>query len=102
MNKTATGIVAYLGPIGFFVAYLLGDRKEARFHLNQALVLLIFSLTLSAIQRVAGWIPLLGWIIRLILGLCGLVVGIIWLIAFISATRRRETPMPLLGWIKLI
>ncbi len=54
MNKKVTGIVAYLTWIGLIIAFIMGDREGAKFHLNQALVILLFSLL--------GMIPLVGWI----------------------------------------
>lgn len=43
MSKRTTDIVAYLTWIGLIVAFLAGDRRNSRFHLNQALVLSIIS-----------------------------------------------------------
>lgn len=42
MDAKTTSIVAYITWIGFFVALLAGDKEGAKFHLNQALVILIF------------------------------------------------------------
>lgn len=102
MSKKVTDIVGYFGPLGFFIAFLLGKRQESRFHLNQALVLLILSMALSALQKVAGWIPLLGTPLQLLLGLLSFLVFLIWLMALASAIGGKEKPMPFLGWVKLI
>ena len=37
MDKKVTGIVAYLTIIGWVVAFLVGDKEGAKFHMNQAL-----------------------------------------------------------------
>lgn len=102
MSKKVTDVVGYVGPFGFFIAYLLGTRKESNFHLNQALVLMVCSLALTALQKVAKYIPLLGTPIRLALGFLSLLVGILWLLAFAYAICGKERPVPLLGWVKLI
>lgn len=102
MSKKVTDIVGYFGPLGFFLAYLLGQRQESRFHLNQSLVLLILSLALSALQKVASWIPLLGTLLQILLGFVSFLVFIIWILALASAIGGKEKPMPFLGWVKLI
>lgn len=102
MNKKVTDIVSYLSPIGFLIAYIVGTREESRFHLNQSLVLIVCELALSALQKIAGYIPLLGTVINIILGFITFVVFVVWFIALLSAIRQDEKPMPLLGWVKLI
>lgn len=44
MDTKATSIVAYLTWIGLLLAILAGDKEGAKFHINQALVILLFSL----------------------------------------------------------
>ena len=39
MDAKTTGIVAYITWIGLVIAFVLGDREGAKFHLNQALVI---------------------------------------------------------------
>ncbi|MCC8091135.1 MAG: hypothetical protein LUC21_03900 [Oscillospiraceae bacterium] len=87
MNKKVTGIVAYLTWIGLIIAFIMGDREGAKFHLNQALVILLFSLL--------GMIPLVGWIWSIFIFIC-------WLIGLIAAIQDVEKPVPLLGRIHLL
>jgi len=44
MDAKTTSIVAYLTWIGLLIAVLAGDKEGAKFHVNQALVILLFSL----------------------------------------------------------
>ena len=44
MDAKTTGIVAYLTWIGFIIAICAGDKDGAIFHVNQALVIMLFSL----------------------------------------------------------
>ncbi len=53
MSKRTTNIVSYLTWIGLVVAFLAGDRRESRFHLNQALVLTVCSVVWAIVYRVA-------------------------------------------------
>ena len=87
MNKKTTGIIAYITWIGWIVAFCAGDKEGAKFHLNQALVILLFSL-LSVI-------PCIGW-------LWGIFMLVCWVMGLIAAINEEEKPVPLLGGIKLL
>lgn len=102
MSKKATDIVAYLSPLGFIIAFLAGAREESRFHLNQALVIVLVDLILGVLKKIVEHIPLLGTLIGIVLTLLTFVVFVIWLFAIISAIKGEEKPMPILGSIKLI
>ena len=62
MDKKTTGIVAYLTWIGWLIALLAGDKEGAKFHINQALVILLFSLL--------SIIPCIGWIWGIFMIVC--------------------------------
>ena len=87
MDKKTTSIVAYITWIGLLVAILLGDREGAKFHINQALVIWLFSLL--------GAIPCVGWIWGLFCFVCA-VMG------FIGALNEEEKEVPVFGKIKLL
>lgn len=93
MDKKATGIVAYLTIIGWFAAYVAGDRNSAKFHLNQGLVVHLAFIVLFVMARV----PLLS-IFAYILQVAVLVVGIMGLV---YAVREQDYEIPILGCIKL-
>lgn len=87
MNARTTSIIAYLTWVGLLIAILAGDKDGAKFHINQALVILLFSL-LSAI-------PCIGWI-------WGIFIVVCWFIGLIAAINQEEKQVPLIGGIKLI
>ncbi len=91
MNKKWTGIVAYLSWIGLVLAFVLGDRKGAKFHLNQALVLNLAGLAMN----------LVAWIVP-ILGILAWVIFILWAIALVGAILEQEKKVPLLGDIVIL
>ena len=88
MDKKTTGIVAYITWIGLLIAFIVGDKEGAKFHLNQALVVWIAGL-------ICGFIPLIGWIGSLFCLVCAI-------IGLISAINGMEKEVPLLGKIKLL
>lgn len=87
MDAKTTGIVAYLTWIGFIIAICAGDKNGAKFHINQALVIMLFSLL--------SIIPCIGWIWGIFMIVC-------WFMGFIAAINEEEKEVPLIGGIKLI
>ncbi len=77
MDAKTTSIVAYLSWIGFLIALLAGDKEGAKFHMNQALVILLFSMI--------AIIPCIGWIL-----------------GFVAAINQEEKEVPLIGQIRLL
>ena len=88
-------IVAYLTWIGLLVAFLAGDKEGAKFHLNQALVLLIANLILLVLGR----IPVIGWLISLV---GGIFLFVCWIMGLIYACQDQEKEVPLIGQIKIL
>lgn len=94
MNKKATGIVAYITLIGWLIAFFAGDREGAKFHLNQALILLLANIVCTLL----GYIPIvkyLTWIIDIFLFVC-------WIIGLVAACKEEEKEIPLIGGIKIL
>ena len=87
MDKKTTSIVAYITWIGLIVAFCAGDREGAKFHLNQALVISLFSLL--------SYIPFIGWIWSIFMLIC-------WIMGFVAAIKQEETQVPLIGNIKIL
>lgn len=87
MDAKTTGIVAYLTWIGLIIAICAGDREGAKFHINQAFVIFLFSL-LSAI-------PCIGWVWGVFMVVC-------WIMGLIAAINQEEKEVPLIGKIRII
>lgn len=87
LDCKATSIIAYITWIGFIVAICIGDRKGARFYLNQALVFNLFCMLTS--------IPVIGWIWGIFMFICFL-LGIIW------AASQEPRELPLIGRIRIL
>jgi uncharacterized membrane protein len=96
MDKKATSIVAYLTIVGWLIAYLAGDQKGAKFHLNQGLVLGLASIIGSIVFR---FIPILGWIIS---PLWSLAVFVFCILGILQAVNGEEKELPIVGGIHLL
>lgn len=102
MDKKTTGIVAYLTWVGLIIAYVMGDREGAKFHLNQSLVIWLAGTIAGVVAKVLGWIPLLGWVVALAMGIVGLFCAVCWFIGIVGAVQGNENPVPVLGQIQLL
>lgn len=87
MDTRTTSIVAYMTWVGFFIALLAGDKEGAKFHLNQALVILIFFLPV--------FIPCIGQIWGIFMIVC-------WILGLVAAINQEEKEVPLIGRIRLL
>lgn len=89
-TSDGAAIIAYITWIGFLVALILNanDKNEyVEFHLNQALVLNLFSLI--------GFIPVIGWIIDI-------AVWVLRIMGIVYAYKGSEEPLPIIGGIHII
>lgn len=101
MSKKTTDIVAYITPIGLILAFLIGDRENSKFHINQALVIFLAEILVGIAERILGRVPLLGWIGEIICGIIGLILFIFWIIGLVSACQGTEKRVPVLGDLEL-
>lgn len=102
MDKKVTGIVAYITIIGWIIAYLAGDKENAKFHLNQALVINIISIIISLAAKIIGIIPILGWIVAVLLSIVNLVLFAFAIVGIIYACQDQDKPLPIIGGIKIL
>lgn len=98
MDTKATSVVAYLSWIGFLLAYLLGDREGAKFHLNQGAVLAIISVGANVVSGVSFLLPFGEWII----GVVNTAWVVFTVIGIITAVQGEERPLPIIGGVKII
>jgi uncharacterized membrane protein len=99
MDKKTTGIVAYITLIGWLIAFLAGDKEGAKFHLNQALVIMLSSIISGIISGIIGFIPIIGAIISLVLGVF---IFVCWIMGLVAACQGVEKEVPLIGKIKIL
>lgn len=101
MDKKTTGIVSYITPIGWIIAFCAGDKEGAKFHLNQSLVYFITCIVLSIVLRIFGiFMPgVVMTILNLVVSIFELVLFILGLVA---ACKDEEKELPLIGQIKIL
>lgn len=94
MNKKVTSIFAYLGIIFWLIGYFAGDKEEAKFHLNQGLVLAIANIALT----ILGYIPVVG----IIASIVSIVTFVFMIMGIVYACKDEEKELPLIGKIQVL
>lgn len=103
LDPKTIGILAYLTPIGWLIAYVLNssNRSEyASFHIRQMLGLVIASMALRLLAKLAifgGTVFFVGFI----------AIFAFWVIGFIGAIQGEERVVPVVGdsfqqWFKTV
>lgn len=87
-GKTMAGL-SYL--LFFLPLVACPESRYAKFHANQALLLLV---TAIAGNVILGFIPVIGWMLMPIFGICVLALGIMGLINGFGGKAKR---LPLIG-----
>lgn len=95
MDKKTTGIVSYFTIIGWLIAYFAGDRKGAKFHLNQSLIVIIAGVVAS----VCRYVPFIGGTVSWALHI---VVFILWILGLVAACEGKEKELPVIGSIQIL
>ncbi len=102
MTKKTTDIVAYITLIGWLVAYFAGTKEESKFHLNQALVIWLCNLILTLVTNIVGYIPVVGFILTIVLGIVSIALFVFWIMGLVYACQGNEKEIPLIGGIKIL
>lgn len=91
-DKTVA-ILAYVTLIGFIVALVMhGQKKTAlgAFHLRQMLGIVL----LGVGSYILIFIPILGWLAMMVIGLCNFIM---WIMGLIAAVNGEMKPAPIFG-----
>lgn len=95
-NKTMAGL-AYL--VFFLPLITCPDSKFAKYHSNQALILLIFGIASSIIAFILIFVPivggLIGWLMRI-------VFLVYWVLGLVDAFGGKAKQFPFIGEITII
>lgn len=93
MDTKTTSIVAYISWIGLIIAFVAGDKEGAKFHINQALVIMLFSLV-----SLLSFIPIVG----ILTGIWSIFMVVCWILGLVAAIKQEEKEVPLIGKIRIL
>ena len=105
-QNTAMAVLAY---IIFFIPLLTGDFKASpfvKFHTNQGTVMFIVALAYGVVCGILStiliFIPFIGWLMILLLGMVWLIYPVFMVMGIINVTNGQMKPLPLIGDITII
>ena len=88
-------ILCYFGIL-FLIPYLTKPESPfVKFHSNQGLILLIFSLAVGVASR----IPFLGWIIGAV---CGVFIFVCFVLGIVNVVNGDMKELPIIGKIEIL
>ena len=93
MDTKLTSIVAYISWIGLIIAFVAGDKEGAKFHINQALVIMLFSLV-----SLLSFIPIVG----ILTGIWSIFMVVCWILGLVATIKQEEKEVPLIGKIRIL
>jgi len=88
-------IFSYLGILLLIPLLANPDSKYCRYHCNQGLVLMLFSIACS----IVAIIPILGWLVGIVGGVFAFVCLII---GIVNTCNGKMQPLPIIGKIQLL
>ncbi len=100
MTKTSTGLGENVaGLLCYVVGWITGvifiiiekDNKFVRFHAMQSII--VFGI-LTVARILLGWIPFIGWIFGIIIGILAF---ILWIILMVKAYQGEKYKLPWAG-----
>lgn len=100
-NK-AMGILSYLSWLVIIPLIAAPKSPFARYHANQGLVLAIFSTVVCVLLGALTWIPVVGVVIGIVLGLAGVLFLVLMVLGIVNAANGKAKELPILGKIRLL
>ena len=88
-------ILSYIAVLWILPLFVNGGcSKFGRFHANQGFILFLLEIACSIACALLGWIPLVGWIIKTVLGLA---VTILMVIGIVNAATGKAKELPFIS-----
>lgn len=99
MDKKTTSWVSYITIVGWLIAFFAGSKEEAKYYLNQSLVIFLGSLIVYVASIALMFIPILGYLAVLA---ADAYLFIMWIMGLINAIKQEEKDLPLIGKIVIL
>lgn len=93
-------LISYITIIGWVIAYVMHSNNKTSlgaFHLRQSAFIMLLVVGMYAIQYSLLFIPYIGWILSILMGVLGIGIFILWILGLIAAINGEEKPVPVFG-----
>lgn len=94
--------LSYLSILFFLPLVVCPNSKYGKFHANQALVLLIFSVAGSAVFGALKHVFLIGWLAGIAGALYSVLIVILMILGIVNVIQGKAKELPGIGKIRLI
>ena len=109
-NNKGMAILAYLSWLVLIPLFAAKNSPFARYHTNQGLVLFLIGLVWGVVTKIAtlllGWIPILGDVIGILLGIASFIVAIFSIVCLVlgivNAAQGKAKELPFIGGIRIL
>ncbi|WP_235872285.1 DUF4870 domain-containing protein [Siminovitchia acidinfaciens] len=95
LDENIAGLLCYLGTFVTGIIFFFLEKKSSfvKFHAMQSIVLYLM---LGILRVGVGYVPFVGWILKAVISLIGLVL---WILLMIKAYQHERTRLPIVGEI---
>ena len=95
-NTKLVAILSYflVGIIWYFADEKMKQSKLAKFHVKQALFLILIGIAIAIVNMILVFIPFIGWFLTILLQIAML---ILWILGLIKAFEGKKDPIPVVG-----
>lgn len=104
MNKKVTAILSYCTILGWLVAYIGGDKENAKFDLNQGLIIGLATVAAGLTSAMFGWIPF--WPVKFFFNVAAWSLETVCVIysvfGIINAARGYEKELPFISKLTIL
>ncbi len=102
-QKKLIFVLAYLFGILFFLPLLVYPQDaNARFHANQALILLLTAFVGEVLFSILTLIPYVGVVFAILCGLLGLLILVACIYCIVCILKGDKGELPIIGKIRII
>src|ERR1039457_1433805 len=95
-DDAASGLayITIIPAIIFLIVAPFNQKAKIRFHAWQSIFLGIACIVLWPVNLVLAFIPILGWLVALLLGLT---IFIVWILCVVKAFQGQKFVIPVIG-----
>ena len=99
-------VLSYLGILSLIPFFVEKENKYVRFHAIQGLNLFVFSIiysvALSILSIILAFIPIIGWLLIIVLGLVSYAIPVFCIMGIVFACQDKAKEVPVVNKLKLI
>jgi len=96
LKPNVAGLLSYLfGLVSGLIFYLIETKSQfVRFHAAQSIIVTLAFIVISMVTWILLFIPFLGWLMYILIGLAGFVL---WILLMVKAYQGERYKSPIAG-----